>query len=305
MKKCMGCMNDYEDSKIVCPMCGYSEAAAMEQWEKAPDTLRPETILQGRFIIGRVLSLSFYSVIYLSWDALLSRRVVIRELFPYELVKRDAGSLEVRPRNASAEELMAGCLERFEQEGKLLSLCQDIPGVLDYYRTFRENGTAYTVTEYLEGNTLEDLYSEGKKASAEFCRQLVMRIGTVLDQLHTRGVIHANLSPSGIYINAEGEVILIDFGMTKRWLCCRIKDPLEILDARYSAPEILDGQIDRTVDIYSAGTVAYQLLTGKEPPEKLRKKLKVKEAGGSFITDMTAPKPGDRPQSFGGLRTYF
>ena len=74
MKKCMGCMRDYAENYERCPVCGYSEEQIkIEQGEK-PEILSPETILGGRYIIGRVLSYTEYAITYIAWDALLQNR---------------------------------------------------------------------------------------------------------------------------------------------------------------------------------------------------------------------------------------
>lgn len=305
MKKCMGCMNDYEETRGICPTCGYSDAAAEEQMRKAPDLIAPETILAGRFIVGRALSLSGFSAVYLAWDALLLRRVVIRELFPYELCRRETDGLRLTPEPGAPKGLMTECVMKFEREVSLLSGSQDIPMVLNYYRSFKENGTIYAVTEYLEGSTLEDLYGGDRKAPASLCKKILSTVGAALDQLHARGIIHANLSPSSIYMCSNGELALIDFGMTKRWLSSRMRKDPGILDLRYSAPEILMRKVDLTVDMYSAGAVCWHLLTGKNPPDRLKKRIHIRDEGmGRLIDELTAAKPEDRPESFHAAGVY-
>lgn len=296
MKKCMGCMSDYEEKLTVCPVCGYSEAAAREQEKKAPDALPAETILQGRFIVGRILELNYFSIVYVAWDALLSRRVVIRELYPYDYCLRDG--LSIKARSASDQNVFSKLIEQFEEEISSLSMCQDIPFILNYYRTFRENGTSYSYTEYLEGNTLEDLFPKGKKTAPGVAMKYMRTLYTYIDTLHERNVIHGNITLSSIYICADGSVKMIDFGMAKRFLCMKLKSMRDILDPCCCAPEIMNENITAAIDIYALGAIYYRLLTGCDFQGKsfIKKSVNDKFAG-ALISEMVSAKPVERLKS--------
>ena len=293
MKKCMGCMSEYEENLAVCPICGYSDDVSREQAKLVPDALPAETILQGRFIVGRILGINHFSILYIAWDALLLRRVVIRELFPFDFCARDG--LNLIARNGPSQEVFAQLINRFEREILTLSTCQDLPFVLNYYRTFNENQTIYAYTEYIEGNTLNDLYPLGTRIDTAEGLRFVSMLGSYLTALSDRKVIHGNISPSSIYICSDRSIKLIDFGMTKRWLCSHIKSVSDILKTEYCAPEILGHTVTGTVDLYSVGAVYYRLLTGKEPPARNRRPLKVKDKTSSDILSvLTASKPEER-----------
>ena len=76
MKKCMGCMRDYNENYDKCPVCGYSTWNIEEDIRKKEDSLKAETILNARYIIGRVLSYTEYGITYLAWDALLQKKLL-------------------------------------------------------------------------------------------------------------------------------------------------------------------------------------------------------------------------------------
>lgn len=284
-------MSNYDEKLAECPICGYSEEFAALQAQKAPDALTIETILQGRFIVGRILSINYFSILYLAWDALLSRRVVIRELFPYDFVMRDGN--HITPRSDEAGEIFSKCISQFEEETAMLASCQDLSFILNYYRFFHENGTVYTYTEYLEGVTLKDAYSKG--LSDELKDRYITSIKAYIHQLHDRQLIHGNISPSSIYICADGSLKLIDFGMNKRLLCRQIGDTRDIIDVSYSAPEILEEDVSGAIDIYSVGAVYYWLLTGKDPSLSKGRQLSVKnKRANKAICRMTDRNPDRR-----------
>ena len=287
MKLCMGCMSHYDEKLAECPVCGYSETAAVQQARKAPDALKIETILQGRFVIGRILSINYFSILYIAWDALLSRRVVIRELYPYDYTKREGSNITARTDEAG--EVFRNCISQFKEEIELLSSCQYLPFVLNYYRFFFENGTIYAYTEYLEGMTLRDVCQNNM--ADELKENYISEIRKCIRKLHDRQVIHGNISPSSIYVCKDGSLKLIDFGMTKRWLCRQIGNTRDIIDASYSAPELLEANISNAIDIYSAGAVFYWMISGKEPESTGRRRRFADKKAKRLFCRMTDRDP--------------
>ena len=95
MKKCMGCMRDYDEKELSCPLCGYSEMQIKIDKENYPEALCAGSILDGRFILGRTLSVNNFSNVYISWDALLCKRVVVKEYFPFGLGIRENNIQEI------------------------------------------------------------------------------------------------------------------------------------------------------------------------------------------------------------------
>ena len=305
MKKCLGCMRDYAEESIACPVCGYSDVQMRADIEEYTEALKPETILAGRFIIGRVLDLSDFSIIYLSWDALLKRRVVIREYFPYGIVQREDTIRALKPR----EQLMfEKGKEVFEDENRILSRNQDIPELVNVYRCFRENGTSYSVSEYLVGYTLQDYLDINERFSEKDAENLFFAIMESVDKLHKRGIVHLNLAPENIYLRDDKSFKLIDFGRAKEAVHRVCNGDLSIFDDRYTAPEVLDGgAISGAADMYSLGMIYYQMLTGKFPPKRGKKDalsvLKVKNQSQSMMIEMlTELDVNARPGSADQLR---
>ena len=302
MKKCMCCMRDYSEGVLECPLCGYSEAQMRNDIEEFPEALHPETILAGRFILGRALSVSDFSVIYIAWDALLQGRVAIREYFPIGLGTRRDETGDIIFETEQEQMFFERGQEIFEKEAALLNRNQDIDGIVHVYRTVRENNTSYTVMEYLEGTTLQDEMDSGEPMTRQQMEDTVYQLAEIIDTFHSRGIGHYNLSPDNIYRDENGKIRVMDFGDAKREVYRILNRNANIMDLRYTAPEVLAGEnAGYGSDLYSLGAIYYRMLTGKEPPQsKPRRKkksgLRVNDlAAGEIIEALTSPVLEMRP----------
>ena len=311
MKKCMSCMRDYDEAYEFCPVCGYSDDYMKEDMRDMPEALAPETFLGARFIIGRVLSLTDYSCVYIAWDALLQRRVVIREFFPLGGWDRPEGSQAVQFHSSKEKDLFESGREAFDQEALVLNRNQDLEEPINVYRIIHENNTSYAVMEYLDGTTLEDYLDAAGIPERKTAEAIFNRVVQAVDRIHERGIVHGNLAPENIYLDNDFQIRLIDFGLAKGKMARLLKD-VEYFDPRYSAPEVLAGQEATTAsDAYSLGMIYYTLLTGKEPPEnpkkERRKALRRMEdaMAADLIGMMTDPEPSLRMSSIRQVRTII
>ena len=87
MKICFGCFGSYDDQFEICPHCGYAEGTEPE----LGIYMRPGTILQERYVVGRALGHGGFSVTYLAWDALLQHKIAVKEYLPSEYATRQPG----------------------------------------------------------------------------------------------------------------------------------------------------------------------------------------------------------------------
>ena len=269
MKKCMCCMRDYSEGSQECPLCGYSDAQMMNDIEEFPEALHPETILAGRFILGRILSENDFSIIYISWDALLQRRVAIREYFPLGLGTRREGKSEIVFESEQEKLFFERGRDIFEREANVLNKNQDIEGILQVYRIIRENETSYIVMEYLEGTTIQDGFDGENTISEQQIDAVICEIAEIIDRFHSRGIIHYNLSPENIFLDDTGRIRITDFGDAKREVYRILNRNINILDLRYTAPEVLSGETSGyNSEMYSLGARCYRMVTGNEPPQR-------------------------------------
>lgn len=142
--------------------------------------------------------------------------------------------------------------------------------VLTIYDKDRPRQCLYYVTEYIDGQTLRDWMNQHSKPDIKEVRLLVEQIVTGLRAFHRLEMLHQDLKPENIMLDATGKIRIIDFGSTKIAGVAEITSPIErinLLGTRnYTAPEYLLGEPgSNRSDIFSLGTITYELLTGKLP----------------------------------------
>ena len=295
----MGCMYDIRDDVMTCSVCGYSEKQAKIENELCKERLPVETILDGRYILGRLLSFTDFSFIYNAWDALLEMHVAIREYFPSMFAFRNNGETDIRYFDLECKDRFEVGQGFFESDAQKLFLIQSMDEVPDYYRIIRANNTSYIVMEYLKGITLEDFVVSGKADQQWSSRNTLNRIRTALDQLHQKGVLHLNLSPDNIYLCDGGRICLIDQGGAKAEVYRATGCESAFYQNDFIAPEVIHGEKGtRESDLYSMGCICYYLLTGNDPKRSNLKSLKglsdKKSDMAKMIKSLTNIKPEQR-----------
>ena len=166
--------------------------------------------------------------------------------------------------------------QRFEREAKTISSLNH-PHICTLYDIGNQDGIAFLVMEYLEGDTLAQRLQKGA-LPLDQALQVAVEIADALDKAHRQGITHRDLKPGNIMLTKAGAKLL-DFGLAK----LRPADPAEGLTAlptqeaplteqgtilgtfQYMAPEQLEGQeADARTDIFAFGTLVYELVTGRK-----------------------------------------
>ena len=146
----------------------------------------------------------------------------------------------------------------------------DSPHVLKAYPQSRRRSQLYTVMHYIEGQTLTQWMRDHTAPELEVVRRLVEQLARGVQAFHRREMVHQDLRPDNVLIDAAGTVHVIDFGATQ--VAGVIEgdpriDPAEILGTvQYTAPECFLGDPSTAVsDVFSVGVMVYQMLTGRLP----------------------------------------
>lgn len=160
-------------------------------------------------------------------------------------------------------------LERFMME-EWISIRINSAHVAKSYLPTRQRNYLYTVTEFIEGQTLAQWMIDNPKPTLETVRQITEQIAKGLQAFHRHEMIHQDLRPENIMIDTAGTVKLIDFGSTRVEGILDINTFIEqenlLGTALYSAPEYFLGRVGTTQsDLYSLGAIVYQMLSGKLP----------------------------------------
>ena len=203
-------------------------------------------------------------VVYEAEDSRLDRRVALKFL-PPELAQ-DVSSLE-----------------RFQREARAASALNH-PGICTVYAIEEHERQPFIVMELLEGQTLAQVMTARPQFELENVLAFGIQIADALESAHARGIVHRDIKPANVFVNARGQVKILDFGLARIEAARRGTDGavsrLETVGARndlttpgtamgtvaYMSPEQARGQLaDARTDLFSLGTVLYQMATGTLP----------------------------------------
>jgi serine/threonine-protein kinase len=158
---------------------------------------------------------------------------------------------------------------RFVREGRAAALVNDtgVVGVTDFGTL--PDGQGFLVMELVEGRTLEEVLEESGPLVPEEAVRIARRIAAALAAAHVRGVIHRDLKPSNVFVDAEGQIKIADFG------AALVQDALRGAAAEasvilgtpaYMAPEQAQAlPTDDRADVYSLGCILFRMLSGAPP----------------------------------------
>ena len=214
-----------------------------------PPDLKPGMILDG-YRIEREIHASKRTQVYKATDTTNEQIVVIKT--PSVNFEDDPGYIE--------------SFVREEWIGQRIHNSR----VLKIVKQTRPRQFLYYVTEYIDGQTLREWMNQHSQPDIKEVRLIVEQIATGLRAFHRLQMLHQDLKPENIMIDAHGKVSIIDFGSTKIAGIAEIFSPIEQLNLlgtkNYTAPEYLLGQPgSNRSDIFSLATITYELLTGKLP----------------------------------------
>jgi hypothetical protein len=211
-----------------------------------PAVAMPE--LFGRYRIRCVLGEGGMGTVYLAHDTDLDREVALKV-----------------PRFAPDEG--AAAVERFLVSARAAATLAH-PNLCPVYEAGQQFGIPYLTMPYIEGRPLAALLREGP-LPPERALALVHKLALALQAAHQKGIVHRDLNPTNVLLTADGEPVVMDFGLARREGSARLTRAGQVLGTPgYVAPEQLSGDPEAQgpgCDVYSLGAILYELLTG-EPP---------------------------------------
>jgi serine/threonine protein kinase len=264
---CMGCMAD-TNAAAVCLNCGYAYDTPAESFVQ----LTPRTMLNRKYLLGRVLGQGGFGITYLAYDLETDRKLAIKEYFPSIISTRARDRLTVTPVSSRNREDLEYGLQKFFEEGQALMRFRDHPNVVTMVEFFRANSTGYIVMVYIEGRTFkEHLLSSGGHVSFTEALQPLTLIMNALEDLHRAGILHRDVSPDNIYMENGGGVRILDFGATRYAMGDHSRSLSVVLKPGYAPEEQYRsrGKQGPWTDIYALGATFYRAITGKVPPESM------------------------------------
>ena len=232
------------------------------------------TLLErGKYRIIRALGMGGFGITYLAEHELAGRNVCIKEFFPKEFYNRDDNSHSISLGSKGSAKIMDAFKAKFIKEAKTIARL-DHPNIIHIHDVFAENGTAYYVMEYVEGESLSALVrGRGALAEAEAIKY-IRAVAEALDYIHERKIMHLDIKPANVMLRkVDGRAILIDFGLSKQYDeegNQTSSTPVGISAGYAPMEQYQQGGVKEfspETDIYSLGATLYYLVTGEVPPQ--------------------------------------
>ncbi len=309
---CANCLEELETTDI-CPYCGYNPA---QDDGKYPLALSHNTILNGQYIIGRVLGQGGFGITYLVKDWTTKNRMVLKEYLPNTMAtrtKKDSGAeknfVSVYPEQSENFEYGKKC---FLEEAQTLAGFIGSPNIVQVHSFFEENGTAYFTMDYIEGISFQKFITDnGGKVLWQEAEKVLLPVMDALGIVHSKGFIHRDVKPDNIFITTDGIVKLLDFGAARYSLGDRTQS-LDILLTHGFAPKeqyMTRSRQGPYTDVYAVAASFYYAITGIKPSNSMdrlekddlvapsRLGVKIPEEVENAILKGMEVQPADRYQS--------
>jgi serine/threonine-protein kinase len=215
-------------------------------------------VLGNRYEVGELLGRGGMAEVHVGRDTRLGRVVAIK------LLRTDLA------RDATFQ-------ARFRREAQSAAALNH-PAIVAVYDTGEEQvveagggavALPYIVMEYVEGRTLRELMHDGRPLDVDTALEVTARVLSALEYSHRAGIVHRDIKPANVMMTTNGDVKVMDFGIARAIAdasSAMTQTQAVIGTAQYLSPEQARGEtVDARSDLYSAGCLLYELLTGRPP----------------------------------------
>lgn len=259
---CFGCMEPTDS--YPCPHCGYTPSQKGAEW-----ALQPGSILNGKYMVGRILGQGGFGITYIGWDIALEKKVAVKEYYPSGQVGRTPGTnaLSWYTSESAALARQTG-LEMFLKEARKMSKVDDVSGIVRVRDLFQENQTAYIVMDYVEGETLKARLQKTGPMAWDQAKGIFQPAIRAMEQVHKAGLIHRDLSPDNLMLTKDGQVFILDLGAAKDLNINTGASSMQVAKSGFSPFEQYSqrGGSGPWTDVYAMAATVYYTLTGVLPP---------------------------------------
>jgi eukaryotic-like serine/threonine-protein kinase len=259
------------------------------------------TVLSGRYKLEAKLGSGGMSTVYLARDSTLDRAVAVKVMHREMSEQPDQ-------------------LERFRQEARAVAKLSH-PNVVAVIDAGEDGGHPYIVFEYVEGETLKQRIARLGALDTQEALAYAIEIARGLTVAHGRNMVHRDIKPQNVLIDAEGRAKLTDFGISRQLEQDGMTATGRVLGTTdYVAPEQAMGHpVDPRSDIYSLGVVLYEMLIGQVPfhadsqvgvamkhvneelPDVQQRRPEISAAAALVVERATAKDPAERYQEVGEM----
>ena len=261
--RCFGCMEEIHG--YPCPVCGFDPAQAA-----APNYVLPYgAILNGRYIVGKMLGQGGFGITYIGWDLAMERKVAIKEYYPSGQVSRNPGSRDLTwYTNEQSRQARQNGMQMFLKEARKMSKVDNLTNVVRVRDIFQENETAYIVMDFVEGETLKARLDKTGPLTWTQAKEIFVPAIQAMEQVHQADLVHRDISPDNLMLTPDGRVMILDLGAAKDLAINKGASSAMVVKGGFSPPEqyAQQGGSGSWTDVYAMAATMYHSLTGVVPP---------------------------------------
>jgi len=204
----------------------------------------------GKYTITGELGKGAMGIVYKGVDPYIGRTLAIKTI-----------RFDIMGQPSAQEEAQKRFMREARSAGNLSH-----PNIVTIYEVGEDVGTTYIAMEYIEGHSLEEIMASGRQFTPEEVTDIVEQIGSALDYAHQKGITHRDIKPANILIDNEGAAHIVDFGIARIATSTMTQTSMVMGTPSYMSPEQIAGKkVDGRSDIFSLGTIMYELLTNEKP----------------------------------------
>jgi serine/threonine protein kinase len=203
----------------------------------------------GKYEIRRELARGAMGVVYEGYDPQIKRRVALKTIRPDQL----------------EGERTADMLARFRREAQAAGRLNH-PNIVAIYDFDEDAGTSFIAMEFVDGRELKECFAANERFRMSDIERIMTALLDALDYSHRQGVVHRDIKPANIFLLADGSVKVADFGIAHIEASNLTQVGTVVGTPNYMSPEQIMGlPVDGRTDLFAAGVILYQFLTGERP----------------------------------------
>lgn len=233
--------------------------------------LRVGTILHGTYRVDGYLASGGFGNTYAVTNVQFGERYAIKEFFMKGVTERDDNATTISVSNVENVSSFEAQKEKFKKEAVRLRKLSS-PHIVRVHDLFEENGTAYYVMDFVDGENLRDQLNRlGHPLDEAAVWKILDQVIDALEVVHQQGLFHLDLKPANFMMDKQGHVLLIDFGASKQMKAgsgATTSTGVSYSNG-YAPREQMEQALDKFgpwTDFYALGATLYFLLSGKQPP---------------------------------------
>lgn len=208
-------------------------------------------VISGRYVVEAVVGTGGMAVVYRAYDKIKKQTVAIKVL---------------RPEYESDSEFV----RRFSREAEAASKVSH-ENIVNMFDVGKDGDIRYLVMEFVDGQTLKEMIRKQGRINPDVALRMTIRILAAVDHAHRNGIVHRDIKPQNILVDAHGRVKVADFGIARLKAAQTTRIDGEngasaLGSVHYFSPEQARGEVaDEKSDLYSVGVCMYEMLTGQVP----------------------------------------